>query len=83
MSMRAFWFFIGIVTLALIMFMLPFMVGCATPEPERWECCEDTWGVPFCFEVDEDFAKNRNMYSSAELENHDRASDTCYSKRKR
>ena len=83
MSMKSFLFIAGVIALALILFMMPYLVGCATQAPETWECCEDSWGIPFCFEVDEGYAKNRNLYSTAELENHDRASDTCHSKRQR
>lgn len=54
-------------------------------KPEgSWECCEDNFGVPFCFRVDEVFAKNRNLYPITYLENNDAASNTksCHPKRK-
>ncbi len=74
--MKAVWFLLGIVIMGLIMLLLPILLmGCASPEKEVWECCEDTAGIPFCFRVDEQFAKHKNDYSPAYLENHDRPKD--------
>lgn len=82
--MRAFWFFIGLVVMGMIMVLLPlFIMGCSTPPKEEWECCEDSWGVPFCYRVDEAFANYKNAQTINGVETHDTAPPVGICQRKR